>query len=311
MTNLVSAGRAVATPPLARAVAEQPLTGIGLMLLSMAVFGAMDGVSKGLTEHLHPIQIAWGRFFFVALILVPAVLRRPGAFATRQKKRHVLRGVAMLGSSLFFITSLSELPIAEATAIGFVSPFIITALSIPLLGEHVGVRRWSAVVAGFIGVLVVIRPGTAAFEIAAIYPIASAACWALGIVITRQMQGSEGVLTTILWSTAVGFAILSVVVMPFWRAPTANEWLLLAAMGVLSTLGQVLLIAAFRYAGASLLSPFSYSQMVWATLIGYFAFDQLPDAYTWTGAAIIIASGVYTLHRERVRARERSGGGAA
>jgi drug/metabolite transporter (DMT)-like permease len=115
------------------------------------------------------------------------------------------------------------------------------------------------------------------------------------------------VLTTIAWSTIVGFIVLSVSVAPFWRAPEPVEWLLMAANGALSAGGQVLLIAAFRYAGASLLSPFSYSQMLWATLIGYFAFGQLPDALTWTGAAIIIVSGVYTLHRERIRARERSG----
>jgi drug/metabolite transporter (DMT)-like permease len=140
-----------------------------------------------------------------------------------------------------------------------------------------------------------------------LYPVASAACWALGIIITRQMQGVEGVLTTLAWSTLVGFAVLCVAVAPFWRSPEPLEWALMAAMGGLSTGGQVLLIASFRYAGASILSPFSYSQMLWATLIGYFVFGQLPDALTWTGAAIIIASGVYTLHRERVRARERAG----
>lgn len=311
MTTLASAGRAVAAPPLARAVVDQPLTGIGLMLLAMAVFSVMDGVSKGLAAQLHPVEVAWGRFLFVSLILVPAVLRQPRALATRHKRRHVLRGLCMLCSSLFFIAALAKLPIAEAAAIGFVSPFMITALSIPLLGEHVGVRRWSAVVAGFIGVLVVMRPGTAAFDSAALYPIASAACWALGIIITRQMQGIEGVLTTLAWSTMVGFVVLSLVVAPFWQTPAALQWLMMAATGALSTGGQVLLIASFRYAGASLLSPFSYSQMLWATLIGFFAFGQLPDALTWTGAGIIIASGVYTLHRERIRARERSAGGAA
>jgi drug/metabolite transporter (DMT)-like permease len=306
VTTLASAGRAVAAPPLARPVVDQPLTGIGLILLAMAVFSAMDGISKGLAAHLHPVEVAWGRFLFITLILVPAVIRQPRALVTRYKRRHVLRGLCMLCSSLFFIAGLARLPIAEAAAIGFVSPLMITALSIPLLGEQVGVRRWSAVVVGFIGVLVVMRPGTGAFDIAALFPIASAACWALGIIITRQMQGTEGVLTTLAWSTVVGFVVLSLTVGLFWRPPDALEWSLMAANGVLSAGGQVLLIAAFRYAGASLLSPFSYSQMLWATLIGYFAFGQLPDALTWTGAIIVIASGVYTLHRERIRARERS-----
>jgi drug/metabolite transporter (DMT)-like permease len=306
VTTIVSAGRAVAAPPLARPEIEQPFKGIALMLLSMAVFSVMDGVSKLLAAELHPFEVAWGRFLFVTLILVPALAMRPRALVSAHPRRQILRGFCMLGSALFFIAGLAQLPLAEASAIGFVSPFMITALSIPLLGEQVGIRRWSALAVGFIGVLVVMRPGSAAFDPAALFPIASAACWALGIIITRQMQGREGVLTTLAWSTAVGFAALSLVVWPFWQGPTALQWALLAAMGVLSTGGQVLLIASFRYAGASLLSPFSYSQMVWATMIGFFVFGHLPDAWTWAGAAIIIASGIYTLHRERVRARERS-----
>jgi drug/metabolite transporter (DMT)-like permease len=307
VTTLAPAGRAVAAPPLTRVLVDKPFRGIVLMLLAMAVFSTMDGISKLLTAQLHPVEIAWGRFLFVTVILLPVLIARPRALVTRYPQQHMLRGVCMLGSSLFFVAALAHLPIAEASAIGFVAPLLITALSIPLLGEQVGIRRWSAVVVGFIGVLVVMRPGTSAFDPAVLFPAASAACWALGIIITRQMQGRDGVLTTLAWSTGIGFAILCLAVWPFWRAPTPLEWALLATMGALSTGGQILLIASFRYAGASLLSPFSYSQMIWATLIGFFAFGQLPDAATWIGAAIIIASGIYTLHRERVRARERSG----
>jgi drug/metabolite transporter (DMT)-like permease len=305
VTTLASAGRAVAATPLARPTSDRPFLGIGLILLSMLVFSIMDGISKGLAAELHPIQVAWGRFFFVTLSLVPLLAWRRPPLRTTQPVRHVVRGVAMLGSSVCFVFALAHLPLAEASAIGFASPLMITALSIPLLGENVGIRRWSALIVGFIGVLIVIRPGGATFDYAAIYPLLSAACWAFGIIITRQMQATEDVLTTLTWSTVVGFAILSAAVPFTWSPVGAIEWVCFVLLGVLSTVGQLFLINAFRYAGASLLSPFSYSQMLWATIIGWLAFAQLPDVPTWIGTSIIMASGVYTLHRERVRARER------
>jgi drug/metabolite transporter (DMT)-like permease len=198
------------------------------------------------------------------------------------------------------------MPIADATAIGFVSPLFVTALSIPILGEQVGLRRWSAVAVGFIGVLVLVRPGTASFNPAAFLPVASAACWALGLIITRIMQSSDSVPTTLFWSTAVGFLVLTPVAVPAWQPPSTSEWGLLFLAAVLGTIGQFFLISAFRFGAASLLAPFSYSQIVWATLMGYFLFDALPDAGTGIGAAIIMASGLYVLHRERVVRRRRA-----
>lgn len=304
MTTIAAAARAL--PPLARASVERPLLGIGLILLSMLVFSVMDGLSKALTVGLHPVQVTWGRFVVVTLLLVPMLLLRRQSLGTARPGRHVLRGIAMLGSSLFFVYGLAHLPLADAAAIGFAAPLIITALSIPLLGEKVGVRRWSAVLVGFAGVVVVIRPGSGGFDPAAVFPLCSAASWAFGLIITRQMQASEPVLTTLALSTFVGAVIVSGLVPFFWTPIEPREWALLGLLGVLSTVGQIFLINAFRFAGASLLSPFTYSQMLWATTIGWVGFGQLPDLLTWTGAAIIIGSGVYTLHRERVRARERS-----
>jgi drug/metabolite transporter (DMT)-like permease len=286
----------------AERVEERPFRGILFILLAMTIFSGMDGMSKLLAADYRPEEIAWGRYGFILLFLAPMLIRHSGRakLRTRYPWRQLLRGFCMLGSSLFFIAALARLPIAEASAIGFVSPLMITALSIPLLGEKVGPRRWSAVVVGFVGVLVVMRPGTAAFDPAAVLPILSSACWALGLIITRQMQASEHVLTTLLWSTATGFVALTLVVPFVWVPPTAEGWALLAGQAVLSIVGQWFLIRAFSFAGASLLAPFSYSQMLWATAIGYVVFSQLPDLLTWIGTAIIIASGLYTLHRERV-----------
>jgi drug/metabolite transporter (DMT)-like permease len=278
---------------------DKPLAGIGLMLLAMCLFSAMDGTSKVLAAEYHPVEIAWGRYLFTMVFAFPFVLRR-GVLRTGRPLLQVTRGLCMLGSAQFFIFGLVELPIAEATAIGFVAPLLVTALSIPFLGERVGLRRWSAVIVGFAGVLIVIRPGTDAFEPAALYPVLSAACWGMGVVITRKMRNFDGVATTLLYSTLVGLLATSAVAWPVWTTPDLQAWGLIALLGLFSCTGQYFFIAAFSFAGASLLAPFSYSQIVWSGLIGFFVFATLPDGYTWLGAAVIVGSGIYTLHRERV-----------
>jgi drug/metabolite transporter (DMT)-like permease len=300
-----------AVPPIAEPLsltADRPFLGIGLTALSMAVFSGMDGISKLLTAEFNPFQIAWTRFFFILLLLAPFLLRDGGRkLRSTRPVLQVARGFCMLASGLLFITGLSLLPIADATSIGFVSPLFVTALSIPILGEQVGVRRWSAVLVGFLGVLLIVQPGSSAFNAAALLPVGSSACWALGLIFTRIMQSSDAVLTTLAWSTALGFLVLTPVALPLWEAPSAAGWAMLFGAAVLSAIGQLFLISAFRFAPASLLAPFSYSQIVWATLIGFFVFATLPAPHTWAGAAVIVASGLYILHRERVvRSRERA-----
>jgi drug/metabolite transporter (DMT)-like permease len=271
---------------------ERTLVGIAMALGAMVLFSGMDGLSKYLTADYHPLEIAALRQFFAALALLPFIIRAPSALRTARPLLQIGRGLCMFCSSILFIVGLAHLPIAEASAIGFVSPLLVTALSIPLLGERVGPRRWTAVIIGFAGVMIVVRPGTAAFDPAALYPLASSTAWAFGQV-----------LTTIVYSTVVGL-VVGFAVLPFvWRAPDMTGLALMAAMGLLSAISQTLLIAAFARAPASILAPFSYSQMVWATLIGYFVFATIPDSATWTGAAIVIASGIYTLHRERIVAQ--------
>jgi drug/metabolite transporter (DMT)-like permease len=300
-----------AVPPIAEPrslTADRPFLGIGLTALSMAVFSGMDGISKLLTAEFNPFQIAWTRFFFILLLLAPFLLRDGGRkLRSTRPLLQVARGFCMLASALLFITGLSLLPIADATSIGFVSPLFVTALSIPILGEQVGIRRWSAVLVGFLGVLLIVQPGSSAFNAAALLPVGSSACWALGLIFTRIMQSSDAVLTTLAWSTALGFLVLTPVALPLWEAPSAAGWAMLFGAAVLSAIGQLFLISAFRFAPASLIAPFSYSQIVWATLIGFFVFGTLPAPHTWAGAAVIVASGLYILHRERVvRSREKA-----
>jgi drug/metabolite transporter (DMT)-like permease len=300
---MVSLSRAAQAP--AFDGGERTLTGIAMALTAMFLFSGMDGLSKYLAVDYHPIEIAAMRQFFTTLALLPFLLRSPLALRTKRPLVQIGRGLCMFCSSILFIFGLSHLPIADASAIGFVSPLLVTALSIPLLGEKVGIRRWSAVIVGFTGVMIVVRPGTGAFDPAALYPLASAAAWALGLILTRIMRNSDQVLTTIFYSTLVGLVIGGAALPFVWRTPDLAGLGLMAAMGLLSTISQTLLISAFARAAASILAPFSYSQMVWSTLIGYFVFATLPDALTWIGAAIVIASGIYTLRREHVVHRQR------
>lgn len=276
-----------------------------MALAALLLFSVQDALSKLLARSYDPLEIAFMRYLTMLVLMLPFVLRRRGVLRSYMPGRQLVRGLAMLGATLFFILGLSHLPIAEATAIGFVSPLFVTALSIPMLGETIGPRRWVAVVIGFLGVLVVIRPGASAFDPAALFPIASSVCWALGLVLTRTMHRADTTLTILFYSTLIGFS-LSGVAMPFlWRTPDLQALALMTGQGILSTIGQALLIAAFGRAGASVLAPFSYSQMLWATALGYVLFNTLPDALTWTGAAIIVASGLYILHRERILQQQR------
>ena len=195
------------------------------------------------------------------------------------------------------------MPLADASAIGFTSPLLVTVLSVPLLGEHVGRRRWSAVAVGFAGVLVVIRPGSGAVGPAALLPLSSAVCWALSIVVTRRMGAADRPLTTLFYSTVIGLALSSAPLPYVWQSASLADWSIMATMALLSAGGQYLLIAGLSRGAASLLASFTYSQMIWSTLLGYFVFQAVPTVWTWSGAALIVASGIYTAHRARIRAR--------
>jgi drug/metabolite transporter (DMT)-like permease len=212
-----------------------------------------------------------------------------------------MRGIALLSSSLFFISGLRFLPIAEASATGFVAPLFVTALSIVFLSESVGVRRWLATAVGLIGVLIILRPGSSAFHAAAFFPIVSALAWACTLIMTRMLSGREHAITTMAYSSIVGVCVISALVPFVWVAPTWHDILFGIFIGVASTAGQWIVVLAFRYADASVLAPFSYTQLLWVSILGFLIFGEVPDIWTVTGAVFIVASGLYTAHRERVR----------
>jgi drug/metabolite transporter (DMT)-like permease len=292
--------------PAAPARADHPFRGIALILASTVFLGSSDATSKYLSATLPSIEIAWIRFLVFALVMLPAML--PGspwyAMQTQLRGFQVMRGAALLGSSLFFISGLRFLPIAEASATSFVSPLFVTALSIVFLGESVGLRRWLATAVGLVGVLIILRPGSGAFHPAALFSIVSALAWACTLIMTRVMSGTERAITTMAYSSITGLAILSVLVPFVWVTPSWHDIFFGIVIGVASTAGQWIVVLAFRYANASVLAPFSYTQLLWVSFLGFLIFGEVPDVWTVTGAAFIVASGLYTAHRERLRRSE-------
>lgn len=284
---------------------ENPLVGI-LLAVSAGIFFAMsDATAKYLTPTLPTIEIVWLRWFGFLAIVTPLVLfSRGGILHSRRPVLQTGRAICLVLSSVMFIMGLASLPLASATTISFVSPMLVTALSIPFLGEQVGIRRWAAIAVGLVGVLIVVRPGTGAFDPAAIYPLLSATAWATAVILTRKLAGIDRPWTAMCYSAIVGFAVLSIAVTPVFIIPTWREIGLACLVAVAATVGQYLTVLGFQRAPASLLAPFTYVQLIWATTLGYLIFDRLPDGWTWVGAAVIVASGLYTAHRERVRMRE-------
>lgn len=295
-------------PPAVQAPAprrDAPFRGIGLILLSTVFLTAGDVASKYLASSLPALQIVWLRYIVFAGIMLAVAL--PGGrarIASRRPGLQVLRGFAVTISSIVFVSSLRYLPIADATATSFVTPVFVTALAIVMLGEKVGWRRWTATIVGLIGVIIVVRPGGSGFQAASILPVLSAFSWAFSLIITRMMSTTENPITTLTWSAVIG-AIMISALLPFVWQPLTREAIAIGILiGVISTVGHWLVILAFRHADASLLAPFSYVQLLWAALMGFWLFSVLPDMFTLLGAAIITGSGLYTAHRERIRARE-------
>ena len=283
---------------------DDPVGGIVLMLLAVVSFSCSDATAKYLAGQLPGFEVVWIRYIVFALMLLPAALRRGGAVLRASRPGlQLLRGLSMLASSMLFITCLPLLPLADATAIGFVSPLFITALSIPILGEQVGMRRWAAIAVGLIGVLLVVRPGTGAFQPAAILPILSALAWAAGIILTRKISGTDGTNTTLIYTAVSALVVISLIVPFNWVTPSLGQIGLGLVYGIFASGGQWLVVLSYHRAGASVLAPLTYSQLVWASALGFLIFNTVPDAWTLAGAAIIVASGLYTAHRERVRAR--------
>jgi drug/metabolite transporter (DMT)-like permease len=269
---------------------------------AVVLFAGLDAIAKYLGQHMNPLQVAGVRFitgFLIALIFSNP-LTRPGLLRTARPGLQIARGLMLVGTTLFNFLAFRYLQLDEALAIMFSTPFLVAVMAGPVLGEWVGWRRWAAIGVGFLGVLLVVRPGLGGFQWAALLSVAAAIFYAGYGITTRLVSLSDPSETTLFYANLVAVVVM-LPVLPFvWTAPpTLFDFVLLLAVGALGSAGHFLLIVAHRKAPASVLSPFIYTQLIWATTLGYLIFGDVPSEWTLAGSAIVVASGLYLIYRER------------
>jgi drug/metabolite transporter (DMT)-like permease len=288
----------------ARSDRRQRLTGIALMCGAVACFACLDTSAKFLSREMSVIQVVWARYAgaFALAFLLSNPLTRPGLVRTSRPAVQIGRALALVVSSFLNFLALRYLQLDQALSITFSTPFLVAVLAGPILGEWVGARRWAAIGVGFVGVLVVTRPGFGNIHPAALLSLAAAFTLAFYNVTTRLLARTDSSETTLFYSNFVGLLVTTPMLPPVWtQPPGVREIILMAAVGALGTIGHYLLILAHRLAPASVLSPFMYTQLVWVVALGYSVFGDLPNNWTLLGAGIVVASGLYLLHRERIR----------
>ena len=274
--------------------------GILWMFLSTLVFAVLNLAIKLLTETYPVVEVAWARLTFNVLFLIVLFRHRlPVVMKSARPARQLGRSLLMCVVTIFIFTSLHLVPLADFTALMFLAPIIVTALSMPLLGERVGPHRWAAVLIGFAGALIIVRPDVTVFQPAAVVPLVTATLLALYYISTRWISRVDDAMTTLVYTPLVGAGMFSLAVPFFWVAPDLNGWLLMAATGLLGLGAHFALIKAFEAAPAATVTPFNYLGLIWAIVLGFTVFSHLPDGWTLLGAAIIVAGGLYIFHREQ------------
>ena len=273
--------------------------GIAWMLFCILIATLMDATSKYLSQFYPVLQIVWARYFFQAvLVFVVLGSRLPRLARTRRLGMQLLRSAFLLAASIFFLFGLRSIPLADGSAILFLAPLIVTALSAPLLKERVGPRRWMAVFVGLIGALVIVRPGVGVMQTAALFPVGTAIMYSFYMIATRHLSHTDSAVTTLIYTACVGTVVMSGIVPFVWSAPDTKGWILMVMLGCLGGVCHFALIKAFEAAAASVVTPFEYSRLIWATLLGFLIFGDLPDGWTIMGAVLIVAAGLYVYHRE-------------
>ena len=260
----------------------------------------MDTIAKYLSSDLSFFQITWARYFFTVFFTLPFMFFffKKNLTWTTQPKLQIFRGLTLFFANVLFFYSISVISMAKALTLAFVAPLITTALSPIFLGEKVGFRRWSAVIVGFIGSLIVIRPGFIDFNLASIAALGTGFFYGVYLIITRKLHSSDNPLLTLLLTGVVGAVVGSFLVPVVWINPTFNQWSLLALMGCFACLGHFFLILSLKYADASKLAPFGYFEIITNIILGYYFFMDFPDKWTFLGLFIIISSGLYIIFRE-------------
>lgn len=283
------------------------LLAIAWAIIAMALFSVMDVVVKLLGDGYHVAQLL---FFRSVITFVPALgaIRRDGGWATLRTDRpwlHLSRSLLTLGFTASIFVAVNLMPLADVYAVSYLGPLLITALSVPLLGERVGPRRWAAVLVGLIGVLVILRPGGGLFGVGALVVLIGTVMYAVGVLQMRLLSRTDGN-GLLLLHYAIVATIATGLTLPFvWVTPTATDFALMIAIGGLGATGQVFITQSYRLGEAGLVAPFQYTTILWGLLFGLWVFGDTPDPITLLGAAIVIASGLYILHRERTVRRSQ------
>jgi len=292
------------TPDASEDKARTRLIAIGLMCAAVICFALLDTSAKWLGTGMSPLQVVFARYagsmMLVLLLFNP--WSRPGVLRTRRPWLQWGRSLLLLGSTALNFIALQYLQLAETISIMFATPLLVALVSGPLLGEWPGPRRLAAIGVGFLGVLVVTRPGFGGMHPAAFLSVVACVCYAFYSLATRMLAGQDSSETTLVYSGAVGTLAMLPLLPWVWTTPqTPLPWLIMLVVGALGGFGHWLLILAHRMAPATVLAPFIYSQLVWMVALGWLVFGQLPDRWTFIGGAIVVASGLYLLYRERVR----------
>ena len=293
MISLVAATR--------RAVARIPGTQLGILLMvaSTVGFAAMHAAVRHVSADLHPFEIAFFRNFFGLAAIAPWFLRlglRP--LRTRRFGLHLTRALINVAAMMMFFTAVALTPMAQLQALGFTAPLFATVLAMIILGERVRLRRWSALIIGFFGAMVIIRPGIADVALGSILVLASSATWAFALIAIKILTRTDSSITITAYMVLLMTPLSLIPASFFWHWPDAGQWVWLFAIGVVGTLSQMAMAQTFRFADATAVLPFDFSKLIWGTLIGYFVFGEVPDIWTWIGGIIIFAGATYIAYRE-------------
>ena len=271
-----------------------------LNLSAWVVLPFMDTIAKYLSAEISFFQITWARYFFTVFWTLPFMFFffKKNLTLSENPKLQILRGLTLFSANICFFYSISVISMAKALTLAFVAPLVTAALSPFFLNEKVGLRRWTAIFIGFIGSLIVIRPGFLEINLATIAALSTGVFYGVYLVITRKLHSTDNPMLTLLFTGIVGATIGSFFVPLVWVNPTLIQWSWLALMGIFACLGHILLIYSLMYADASKLAPFGYFEIITNILLGYFIFRDFPDSWTFIGLFIIVSSGVYIFRSE-------------